>query len=169
MYVLVPFVTLVALWFNIVVGAASPGKTSSMLRLLSVPLLRDFRVKTEGFVFARPIETRTLVRAKYLATFRALVPPLFLLTLLMLALLFVPPFDRYVTTAFLRKGIIDPLYVAAMVIRPALICGALAWFISWAAAPMILRTLLLTILLTPLGTMREEFMLFSEGRCFIPS
>ena len=163
MYVLVPFVTLVALWFSIVVGADIPGKNLFYVAfIISAAITGFYRVKTEGFVFARPIETRTLVRAKYLATFRALVPPLFLLTLLMLALLFVPPFDRYVMIAFLRKGIIDPLYVAAMVIRPALICGALAWFISWAAAPMILRTLLLTILLTPMGTMREEFMLFSE-------
>lgn len=163
LYVLVPVVTLASLWYVSVFGVDIPGRNLFYFAfVISAGITGFYRVKTEGFVFTRPIETRTLVRAKYLATFRALVPPLFLLILLMLALLFVLPFDRYVTTAFLRKGIIDPLYVAAMVIRPALISGALAWFISWAAAPMILRTFLLMILLSDMGIMREEFLLFSE-------
>ncbi|HOC68076.1 MAG TPA: hypothetical protein PKO23_04650 [Candidatus Hydrogenedentes bacterium] len=167
LYVLVPVITLAALWCSFAFDVDIHGRSLFYFAfIISAAITGFYRVKTEGFVFTRPIEIRTLVRAKYLATFRALVPPLFLLTLLMLALLFVLPFDRYVTTAFLRKGIIDPLYVAAMVIRPALISGALAWFISWAAAPMITRTLIVMILFTPMGIMREEFMLLTERPLF---
>lgn len=167
LYVLVPVITLASLWYSFAFEVDIHGRSLFYFAfIISAAITGFYRVKTEGFVFTRPIEIRTLARAKYLATFRALVPPLFLLTLLMLALPFVLPFDRYVMTAFLRKGIIDPLYVAAMVIRPALISGALAWLISWAKAPMIMRTLILTVLLTPMGIMREGFPFFWERPLF---
>lgn len=144
LFLLLPVFVVVFAWGSMFLEIDSLGWIIPYLALIASAASVGYLVLDTGnFVFTRPVGIRTLARAKYLAMAHSLLFALPIIALLVFTWLFDDAYERFLLTESLRKGIIDPLYVIAMVARPVLIAGCLAWVAAWASTSLMARTLVL--------------------------
>ena len=167
LFLSLPVFVVVIAWGSMFLEIDSIGWIIPYLALIvSAAFVGYFVLDTGSFVFARPVGIRTLARAKYLAMTRSLLFALPIIALLAFTWLFSYAYERFLLTESLRKGIIDPVYIIAMVARPVLIAGCLAWIAAWASASLMARTLVLLFFGTFVLIKYGEYIPFSGKRLF---
>ena len=144
LFLLFPLLILAVSWLYLLFYGGRDGMRIPFIALfLGAFAVGNTVLRAGSYVTCRPVTIGTLANAKLLAQAYALFLGLCWLLLLFTAIIALEHTE--IVTLALNKGVIDLMFLVALILRPVLLAGCLAWLVSWLSTRLVALTLALLI------------------------